>query len=144
METKKSYSEQLKDPRWQKRRLEILSRDEFACKKCGDTDSQLHVHHKRYINGHEPWQYDDFDLITLCVLCHKEIEEIIKSLPHLNINNVKIFKSKNWKSGNKVMFIKYPNNFEISVYDKNNNQICGFNFHNEEDIPNIHRILNNL
>ena len=144
MEKKKSYSEQLKDPRWQKKRLEILSRDLFACQKCGDTESQLHVHHKRYIKGHDPWQYDDFDLITLCILCHKEIEEIIKGLPYININNVKIFKSKNWESGNKVMFMKYPNNFEISIYDKNNDQICGFHFHPEDDVPNIYRLLNSI
>ncbi len=29
-----TYAEQLKDPRWQKRRLEILQRDEWRC-LCG-------------------------------------------------------------------------------------------------------------
>jgi len=28
---KLTYSEKLKDPRWQKKRLEILSRDNFTC-----------------------------------------------------------------------------------------------------------------
>jgi 5-methylcytosine-specific restriction endonuclease McrA len=34
---KKTYSELLKSPKWQKKRLEIMSRDKFTCKKCGDT-----------------------------------------------------------------------------------------------------------
>lgn len=30
----KSYLEKLKDPRWQKKRLEVLSRDEYLVKEC--------------------------------------------------------------------------------------------------------------
>lgn len=32
----------------------------------------LHVHHKHYIKGKEPWDYDDSALITLCADCHKK------------------------------------------------------------------------
>lgn len=45
---KEIYSEKLKDPRWQKKRLEILNRDEFACRFCGDNKSTLNVHHISY------------------------------------------------------------------------------------------------
>jgi len=78
------YSNKLKDPRWQKKRLEILQRDEFTCQKCGDMESTLHVHHKRYIPSNDPWEYPDFLLITLCENCHESemlnIKEAIEGL----------------------------------------------------------------
>ncbi len=39
------YSEKLKDPRWQKKRLEIFQRDEFHCQQCGDGENTLCVHY---------------------------------------------------------------------------------------------------
>lgn len=68
-----TYAEKLKDPRWQKRRLEILERDNFTCVNCSSTEKELHVDHKRYRRGFEPWDYEDSDLGTLCVDCHKRI-----------------------------------------------------------------------
>jgi hypothetical protein len=83
----KTYSDKLKDPRWQKKRLEILDRDGFSCCSCGDKESTLHIHHKRYLKGKEPWEYENDLLVTLCEDCHKrwdilrsEIIEIIDSL----------------------------------------------------------------
>lgn len=67
-----NYSELLKDPRWQKKRLEIMQRDGFACALCMDEKSTLHVHHKKYINGRAPWEYEDKFLITLCDSCHEK------------------------------------------------------------------------
>jgi hypothetical protein len=67
-----AYSEKFKDPRWQKKRLEILERDEFTCQLCGDKESTLHVHHWYYEKGKDPWEYPDMALITLCEDCHKE------------------------------------------------------------------------
>lgn len=63
-----AYSELLKDPRWQKKRLEVLQRDNFTCSCCGDDKSTLHVHHVKY-NGN-PWDVDSSLLITFCELCH--------------------------------------------------------------------------
>ena len=66
-----TYKEKLLDPRWQKKRLEILSRDNFACFICGDTKSTLHVHHEDYEYGKDPWDVmDDCFLTTLCADCH--------------------------------------------------------------------------
>lgn len=64
------YSEKLKNPLWQKKRLLIFERDGFRCTKCGSDKKTLHVHHKRYLEGHNPWEYEDRDLITLCEDCH--------------------------------------------------------------------------
>jgi len=74
---KTPYQKKLLDPRWQKKRLEILGRDRFTCRVCWDTERTLHVHHKRY-NGN-PWEAEDKDLITLCESCH-EIESDAKDL----------------------------------------------------------------
>lgn len=59
IEHKKRYSEKLRDPRWQRKRLLILERDEWTCQFCGADDVTLHVHHKFYIPDREPWDYDD-------------------------------------------------------------------------------------
>lgn len=67
------YIDKLKDPRWQKKRLEVMQRDKFECQRCGDTESTLNIHHKYYEKGKEPWEYESESLITLCESCH-EIE----------------------------------------------------------------------
>ncbi len=65
------YKDQLKHPRWQRRRLEILERDGFACVRCKNTEQQLQVHHKRYVPGKMAWEHADADLETLCSDCHE-------------------------------------------------------------------------
>lgn len=73
-----NYSEKLKDPRWQKKRLEILSRDNFKCQCCGSGEKELHVHHKQYSATGNPWDIGNWALISLCYECHN-IEEWLKS-----------------------------------------------------------------
>lgn len=68
-----TYAEKLKDPRWQRKRLEVLEAANWACETCGAEDKTLHVHHKRYLKGHEPWEYENEDLRSLCEDCHEEI-----------------------------------------------------------------------
>ena len=68
-----NYSELLKDPRWQKKRLEILNRDEFKCKICGNEKATLHAHHINYTYDIKPWDYSENRIITLCENCHKII-----------------------------------------------------------------------
>lgn len=68
-----TYAEKLKDPRWQRKRLDILNRDDFTCRCCSDKTEELHVHHIKYNSN--PWEADDEDLITVCKKCHTEIEK---------------------------------------------------------------------
>lgn len=65
----KSYSEKLKHPKWQRKRLEVLSRDNFTCVKCGDSETELHVNHLKYKG--EPHDVPLNYLETLCKNCHK-------------------------------------------------------------------------
>ena len=68
---KKTYYEKLKDPRWQKLRLEVMQANDFCCEVCGDNESTLNVHHKEYFKGHEPWEYEVNQLACLCESCHE-------------------------------------------------------------------------
>jgi 5-methylcytosine-specific restriction endonuclease McrA len=65
------YVFKLKDPRWQKKRLEILNRDNFTCRCCGDNENTLNVHHIVYPKSRFPWDTDNNNLITLCDYCHE-------------------------------------------------------------------------
>lgn len=76
------YSEKLKDPRWQKKRLEVLERAGWKCQCCGDEGSTLHVHHLVYIKG-DPWESPDDTLECLCEECHElrtRFDELIKGV----------------------------------------------------------------
>ena len=72
-----NYSELLKDPRWQKKRLEIMERDDFACQICTDKKSMLTVHHIYYKKHLKPWEYREKAYLTLCDRCHKLEHETI-------------------------------------------------------------------
>jgi hypothetical protein len=87
----KTYSEKLRDPKWQKKRLEILQRDEFCCQLCNDKETELHIHHY-YYNSNLPWECDDLSMITLCKYCHwieenynKNKYTIIKTIKNQNL-----------------------------------------------------------
>lgn len=69
-----TYAEKLKDPRWQKKRLEVMQRDGFKCQMCGDTEQTLHVHHENYRKGAKPWDYELHELRCFCEDCHEKVE----------------------------------------------------------------------
>lgn len=71
-----AYTDLLRHPKWQRRRLEIMSRDGFACTCCHADDKTLNVHHKRYRPGAAPWEYSDDELVTLCEDCHESEHEL--------------------------------------------------------------------
>lgn len=100
----KTYSEKLLNPKWQKKRLEILQRDNFTCKLCGDTENTLNVHHKYYDFNKQPWDYNDDVLITLCKDCHEYETDHIKF-------NIEVLN----KTVKKNMFSVAIQNLDISV-----------------------------
>ena len=77
---RRTYAEKLRDPKWQKKRLEIMERDGFACCHCGDKNSTLNVHHSFYERGKMPWEYGDYMLTTLCEACHGKVEATMRDL----------------------------------------------------------------
>lgn len=65
-----AYAEKLRDPRWQKKRLKIMARDQFCCRDCGAGEKTLNVHHCFYEKNAAPWEAGDDYLLTLCESCH--------------------------------------------------------------------------
>jgi 5-methylcytosine-specific restriction endonuclease McrA len=70
-----TYQRLLRDPRWQRRRLQIFERDGWTCRQCGDETSELQVHHTAYIAGAAPWEVPPRMLVTLCVTCHRKLRK---------------------------------------------------------------------
>jgi hypothetical protein len=93
-QAKLSYSQKLKDPRWQKMRLQILERDQWTCQSCRAKDKTLHVHHGYYKRGLEPWEYVPSTLQTLCEDCHERADESRERsmyyLAHLSLNDADV------------------------------------------------------
>lgn len=105
-----TYSEKLKDPRWQRKRLEILNRDDFTCQHCHDRTKTLHVHHLDYEYGKEPWDYPDEYLITLCEVCHEEESINRQEIERLLLRQFRLkFKNNFSKHCLITLFEKLPN-----------------------------------
>lgn len=75
-----TYSKKLQDPRWQKKRLKILERDNWACQLCGDRTTTFNIHHIKYSS--EPWDAPNENLISLCYHCHSLVSFLNDSTIH--------------------------------------------------------------
>lgn len=77
-----SYSEKLKDQRWQRKRLQILESANWRCKSstCANDvkNPTLHVHHRFYLRGVNPWDYPDFAYVVLCEACHETSQTLME------------------------------------------------------------------
>jgi hypothetical protein len=131
-----TYSDKLKSPKWQKKRLQILERDNWQCQYCKDTESQLQVHHLKYTG--EPWEAKNEDLITTCCDCHE-------ILSHIKFNFISIQKYKA-KIGDGNKFICKGNYDDLSegfifIYNNPKNKegfSIGFSL---DEIENIKLLL---
>lgn len=62
-----NYSKKLSHPRWQRRRLERLSEENFSCQICSNEDEELHVHHLYYDKGKDIWEYPNKALVASAI-----------------------------------------------------------------------------
>jgi hypothetical protein len=76
MSKESAYSKLLRDPRWQKKRLELFEDYGWRCAKCSSEEKTLNVHHWYYDNALTPWDYPNKALCVLCEDCHAEMHEI--------------------------------------------------------------------
>jgi len=132
------YSEKLKSPKWQKKRLEVLNRDNFTCCKCGDTETELHVHHLKYYK--EPYDADLSSLETLCKYCHYYFTFIHKDLITAyevdEIESIKI----HWVLNGKIVEL---NNLLVIFFIKENELIYHSSFYkNSKILQKILSIVN--
>ncbi len=133
---KNNYAKQLQNPLWQKKRLEIMQRDDFACKMCHDDETMIQVHHTAYKKDLAPWEYGDSELITLCKDCHFEVTRLMKEEDVL-FEEISIFKSNEWQNGHKIMFISYQSNCSMRIYDSQSKFIVGFQFKGDYSLKRI-------
>jgi len=107
------YTERLTDPRWQKKRLEILNRDNWTCQTCSDTKTTLAIHHKKYVGL--PWDSPNNDLITVCKHCHDVVSYYKIDIGELFLKPA--FKVSN--NGRTVLFFNLPSGFIIANFTGN-------------------------
>lgn len=74
------FWEAYKRPEWQKKRLEVMKAAGFSCQECDNKEKTLNVHHKFYVKGRKPWQYDNSELQCLCETCHERFHELKQEL----------------------------------------------------------------
>ena len=129
----KTYSEKLKDPRWQKKRLEILQRDNFKCVLCKDSETELHINHLKYTGN--PWEAPSRDLETLCKDCHL--------LKHSAKERI-YYTLKVKDEGNDVTYIIYNNDLGSNFAEIHQGKLtkhCGF-LYNSKVLPLLTSINN--
>lgn len=136
------YSEELKSPKWQRKRLEVLNRDNFKCCLCGDTETELHVHHLKY-NG-KPYESDLDDLETLCWVCHYYKTFFFNQ--YFNDFQIESSLFVGVKKGSKTFFSIYKNEFAIYRIEHEKkiiSYVCTFAKENDS-IKLLNEIINNL
>jgi hypothetical protein len=67
-----SFYQQYQDPRWQRKKYEIMAQRNWVCEWCGAKDRQLHVHHGYYEKDRAVWDYPNDSLYCLCDPCHRK------------------------------------------------------------------------
>lgn len=73
------YAQQIKSPKWQRLRLEVMDANGFQCQVCGEDNKELNVHHPYYLRGALIWEYPAKDLQCLCYDCHAEFHGLHKA-----------------------------------------------------------------
>ena len=79
-----AFSAGYEDPKWKKKRLEIIKQSGEKCQRCKRSDKQLHVHHLSYKTDRSPWEYPDSNLVCLCEDCHAELHYLNDEIKRLN------------------------------------------------------------
>lgn len=138
-----NYSEQLKSPKWQKKRLEIMQRDNFTCQLCGDKETTLNVHHINYIYSKKCWEYKNKELITLCEHCHKEVEILKKDYKINNIEKISIYKSTEWENNLRIMFISVGF-LIIKIYNSIDKLVVSLDFIDFVELKTISNMISKI
>ena len=65
------YSDQLERYEWKAFRQFIFAVRGRKCEVCGHDNTELHIHHLRYIQERKAWEYLPDDMMVLCRNCHR-------------------------------------------------------------------------
>lgn len=64
--------------RWERKRNQILRRDGYRCQICkryGRLRSAEHIHHIYPIENYPEFAYENWNLISLCKVCHNKMHD---------------------------------------------------------------------
>lgn len=119
-----NYSELLKDPRWQEKRLRVFERDGFKCTECPHRGT-VHCHHKKYFRGRDPWDIDIIYLTTLCEGCHELEEHIKRDNPEIkhyaDLANITCLALWKWLKALSFLSAEHPEDYEkLAAYGNEN------------------------
>jgi hypothetical protein len=121
----KTYSEKLRDPRWQKKRLQVLERDNWTCKMCSDKETELHVDHTSYSG--EPWEALDDQLQTLCKHCHKMMTDWRTIMGRVGISGIKSLIRSSPGANHVLFFVRFEDESTSFIeYSNGKYQMIGF------------------
>lgn len=85
-EIRKTYREQLADPRWIQLRNRLVEERGccFFCEDAGHaSDERFVVHHTEYRDGLMAWEYGEEELVVCCKKCHDLLHEFADRTWHL-------------------------------------------------------------
>jgi len=138
-----NYSELLKDPRWQKKRLLILERDNWKCTLCKRDNVTLHVHHKSYEYQKNPWEYDDSILITLCESCHT-LEENLKhhSILTSHAKEANVTRIQIWDGINFLSYLAKYHPDKYKAFFKDFQNVCDDDVERKQLVNHAQKIIN--
>ncbi len=81
------YDAKLKTPEWMEFRDHVLDVKGRECENCHCLAERPHIHHKGYVRGRDPWDYELSEVAVVCGECHgiihrrrKEFEALFDSL----------------------------------------------------------------
>lgn len=139
MTKSRNYSDKLKDPRWQKRRLKTFERDNWRCQLCGDSETTLNVHHIKY--GKEPWDVPDEYLITLCEHCHLEVEKLNKEFEkRFDFQKIKLHKAVDFAKNSRTMFASIDGLISVRRYNAQGAIVGEFNI-SGKDLKDLKKLM---
>lgn len=94
--------------KWENKRERILRRDGYMCQECkryGKRVSAEHVHHIFPVETYPEYQWEDWNLISLCKKCHNKMHD--RDTHELSQEGEKLKRRvERWKNGTQAI----PNN----------------------------------
>ena len=82
MPMESGYQRLLRNPLWQKRRLDVLNAANWRCQDAGCSNSEvpLEIHHCYYLYGKKPWDYPSDAFLALCEQCHEKRQQLERDI----------------------------------------------------------------
>lgn len=121
-----------------------MQRDKFKCKKCGDSETTLHVHHLSYEQNKMAWEYEKSNFITLCEDCHVFIEQKIKDKTILrdDVRDLKILRVTGFTDNRfRILFSIIDHNLLIMDFEDTINHVVHLGYDNSIQLKKLLRCL---